>query len=37
MAKVQVGPTEYLSETLQALAHPGLLLVSLDTRRGPMP
>jgi len=35
MPKTQVGPTEYLSETLQALAHPGLLLVSLDARRRP--
>jgi flavin reductase (DIM6/NTAB) family NADH-FMN oxidoreductase RutF len=35
MAKVQVGATEYLSETLRSLAHPGLLLVSLDARRRP--
>jgi flavin reductase (DIM6/NTAB) family NADH-FMN oxidoreductase RutF len=35
MAKVQVGPTDYLAETLQALAHPGALLVSLDKRGRP--
>ena len=35
MAKAQVGPTEFLTETLQALAHPGLLLVSLDGRGRP--
>ena len=35
MAKIEVGPTEYLPETLQALAHPGLLLVSLDGRQRP--
>jgi flavin reductase (DIM6/NTAB) family NADH-FMN oxidoreductase RutF len=35
MAKIQVGPAEYLPETLQGLAHPGLLLVSRDTRRRP--
>ena len=35
MARANVGPTEYLNETLQSLAHPGLLLVSLDARRRP--
>ena len=35
MAKTVVGPMEFLPETLQALAHPGLLLVSLDGRRRP--
>jgi flavin reductase (DIM6/NTAB) family NADH-FMN oxidoreductase RutF len=35
MAKAQVGPTEFLTETLQALSHPGLLLVSLDGRGRP--
>lgn len=35
MAKTKVGPTDYLPETLQALAHPGLLLVSLDKRNRP--
>ncbi len=35
MAKVRVGPADYLPETLQALANPGLLLVSLDKRRRP--
>jgi flavin reductase (DIM6/NTAB) family NADH-FMN oxidoreductase RutF len=35
MAKIQVGPADYLPETVQALAHPGLLLVSLDKRGRP--
>ena len=35
MAKSRVGPTDYLSETLQALSSPGLLLVSLDKRNRP--
>jgi len=35
MARNQVGPLEYLPETLQALSSPGLLLVSLDARRRP--
>jgi flavin reductase (DIM6/NTAB) family NADH-FMN oxidoreductase RutF len=35
MARKLVGPTEYLGETMQGLAHPGLLLVSLDGRRRP--
>jgi len=35
MTKTQVGPSEYLTETMQGLAHPGLLLVSLDGRRRP--
>lgn len=30
MAKIQVGATDNIMETLQGLAHPGLLLVSLD-------
>jgi flavin reductase (DIM6/NTAB) family NADH-FMN oxidoreductase RutF len=37
MAKREVGPTDYLPETVQALAHPGLLLVSLDRRGRPNP
>ncbi len=35
MAKIKVGPTDYLPETMQALASPGLLLVSLDQRGRP--
>jgi flavin reductase (DIM6/NTAB) family NADH-FMN oxidoreductase RutF len=35
MAKLEVGPMEYVQETLQALASPGLLLVSLDPRGRP--
>jgi len=35
VSKVSVGPMEYLPETLQALQHPGLLLVSLDRNRRP--
>jgi len=35
MAKIQVGPMEYLTETMQALSSPGLLLVSLDGRHRP--
>ena len=35
MAKTQVGPWDYFSETLQALSSPGLLLVSLDKRNRP--
>ena len=35
MAKAQVGPMEFLAETLQAMAHPGLLLVSRDGRGRP--
>ena len=35
MAKIQVGATDYLPETIQALASPGLLLVSLDKRGRP--
>jgi len=35
MPKTQVGPAEFLPETMQALAHPGLLLVSVDGRRRP--
>jgi len=35
MAKTRVGPNEFLPETLQAMAHPGLLLVSLDGRGRP--
>jgi flavin reductase (DIM6/NTAB) family NADH-FMN oxidoreductase RutF len=35
MAKAQVGPTEFLPETLQSMAHPGLLLVSRDGRGRP--
>jgi flavin reductase (DIM6/NTAB) family NADH-FMN oxidoreductase RutF len=35
VAKIQVGPAEHVPETLQSLAHPGLLLVSLDGRRRP--
>jgi len=35
MGKIAVGPADYLSETLQSLAHPGALLVSLDKRGRP--
>ena len=35
MAKIAVGPTEFLPEIMHSLAHPGLLLVSLDARRRP--
>jgi flavin reductase (DIM6/NTAB) family NADH-FMN oxidoreductase RutF len=35
MAKTQVGPFEYLSETMHSLPDPGLLLVSRDQRRRP--
>ncbi|UCC69386.1 MAG: flavin reductase family protein [Armatimonadota bacterium] len=35
MAKTQVGPMEFLPETLQSLSSPGLLLVSRDDRRRP--
>ncbi len=35
MAKSQVGAADYVPETLQALSHPGLLLVSLDKRGRP--
>ena len=35
MAKTQVGATDYLLEAVQALADPGLLLVSLDKRGRP--
>jgi len=35
MAKLQVGPMEYLPETVQSLSNPGLLLVSLDARDRP--
>jgi len=33
--KIQVGPMEYLPETVQALSNPGLLLVSRDRQRRP--
>jgi len=35
MAKREVSPRDYLPETIQALSHPGLLLVSLDARGRP--
>lgn len=35
MAKTEVGPADNIPETLRALAHPGLLLVSLDRRGRP--
>jgi flavin reductase (DIM6/NTAB) family NADH-FMN oxidoreductase RutF len=35
MAKIEVEPTQYALETLQALTSPGLLLVSLDARGRP--
>ncbi|MGD0112090.1 MAG: flavin reductase family protein [Armatimonadota bacterium] len=35
MAKTQVGPNEYLRETVEGLSHPGLLLVSLDGKKRP--
>ncbi len=35
MPKVQAGPADYLPETISALAHPGLLLVSLDRNGRP--
>jgi len=35
MAKIAVGPADYLAETLQSLADPGALLVSLDKRGRP--
>lgn len=35
MAKKLVGPNDFLVETVQGLAHPGLLLVSRDARRRP--
>ncbi len=35
MAKMEVGPADNVPETLHALAHPGLLLVSLDRRGRP--
>lgn len=35
MNKKLVGPMEFLTETMQGLAHPGLLLVSLDGKRRP--
>jgi len=35
MGKIEVGPAEFLPETVQALAHPGVLLVSLDARPRP--
>jgi flavin reductase (DIM6/NTAB) family NADH-FMN oxidoreductase RutF len=35
MGKIAVGPADYLPETLQSLAHPGALLVSLDRRGRP--
>ena len=34
-AKLEVGPMDYAPETLQSLASPGLLLVSLDGRQRP--
>jgi len=33
MPKIAVGPNDYLAETLNGLADPGLLLVSLDANR----
>jgi flavin reductase (DIM6/NTAB) family NADH-FMN oxidoreductase RutF len=35
VAKIEAGPNDYTAETLQALAHPGLLVVSLDKRNRP--
>jgi flavin reductase (DIM6/NTAB) family NADH-FMN oxidoreductase RutF len=35
VAKIEIGPNDYAVEMLQALAHPGLLLVSLDKRNRP--
>jgi flavin reductase (DIM6/NTAB) family NADH-FMN oxidoreductase RutF len=35
MPKTQAGPADYLPETISALAHPGLLLVSLDRNGRP--
>jgi len=35
MAKTTVGPMEYLTETVNGLRDPGLLLVSLDRNRRP--
>ena len=35
MEKLTVGPMEYLTETLNALRDPGLLLVSVDRHRRP--
>jgi flavin reductase (DIM6/NTAB) family NADH-FMN oxidoreductase RutF len=35
VAKIEVGPHDYSTETLQALVNPGLLLVSRDRRNRP--
>jgi flavin reductase (DIM6/NTAB) family NADH-FMN oxidoreductase RutF len=35
MAKLEVGPMEYLAEFVQSMASPGLLVVSLDTHGRP--
>jgi flavin reductase (DIM6/NTAB) family NADH-FMN oxidoreductase RutF len=35
MRKIEVGPNDYLTETVNGLASPGLLLASLDANRRP--